>query len=706
MSWTERIAGRPAQLVGRGRARLLVLAAGAWWALVIARYFAQLWRGSWYGGDELPGLYLDLTLPALREALMRGAAGLGGAALLVASAVVVGRQVSRLAGWRYAGAAEELPIVASLGFGLYAYLGLALAAAGLYRPTPLVALGVAPGLVAGAMLALRRRPELGAAARRLRLPRRGERLWAVCAGLAMACALVAGLAPEREYDAAWYHLSYPMYYLAAGRLVDLPHDYVSLYPMTWELWFGYGMALGGPVAAKLLHFACLPLAGLATYALARRAAPAASPWLAVALFATIPTVIWEASTAYIDLALALHMVVAIYALLRHLERRERQWLLIGALSLGLAVATKHLALFALAICGLGLLLTLWRRERRLWPALAASAALGALALLPALPWYARAYLASGNPVFPELFGLFGAPPERWDATALAGLSRFLAAFGPQTTPELLLLPWHMTVHAEAYHGTLGPLFLLLLPALALRRMRGSLRLIALFSLAYLALWASPSSSFQMRFLVPITPLLAVLGAAAIRHLASLTRRAVGTAGPRLLAGAVALLLLLNLPPFTALHEVDRVGWQGWLNNVLRDVPVSVVVGGETADSFLRRNVRSYAVWQHANAALPPEARVLSWANGDQLYSRRDRIWAYATVMRPAVWAGVGEAEIALAGLREQGITHVILDKSLASEWEQHAVSGAQARAEWYTLLYEDRFYALYALRWDQLGARS
>ncbi|NIV28439.1 MAG: hypothetical protein GWN58_02655, partial [Anaerolineae bacterium] len=47
-------------------------------------------------------------------------------------------------------------------------------------------------------------------------------------------------------------------------------EYISLYPMTWELIFGAGLALGGPTAAKLLHFACLPLVGLLTYQMIRR----------------------------------------------------------------------------------------------------------------------------------------------------------------------------------------------------------------------------------------------------------------------------------------------------------------------------------------------------------------------------------------------------------------------------------------------------
>lgn len=35
------------------------------------------------------------------------------------------------------------------------------------------------------------------------------------------------------------------------------HEYISLYPMTWELLVGAGLVTGGATAAKLLHYAVL-----------------------------------------------------------------------------------------------------------------------------------------------------------------------------------------------------------------------------------------------------------------------------------------------------------------------------------------------------------------------------------------------------------------------------------------------------------------
>jgi hypothetical protein len=90
----------------------------------------------------------------------------------------------------------------------------------------------------------------------------------------------------------------------------------------------------------------------------------------------------------------------------------------------------------------------------------------------------------------------------------------------------------------------------------------------------------------MRFLVPIVPLLAVAAAAAAWSIASLLERARGWTF--VLHAPLALLLLMNLPPFTELHETDRVGWSGWLTHVLRTMPAGVVSGAESEQQYLTR----------------------------------------------------------------------------------------------------------------------
>jgi hypothetical protein len=123
------------------------------------------------------------------------------------------------------------------------------------------------------------------------------------------------------------------------------------------------------------------------------------------------------------------------------------------------------------------------------------------------------------------------------------------------------------------------------------------------------------------------------------------------------------LALLNLPPFTPLHEADRAGWEGWLTHVLRKSPNAVVAGRESQAIYLQREVPSFGAWQWINRTLPPGARVLALSGGDHLYAARPRISHDATIARTAVW-GVPDQRVdaTLAELRRLRITHILFDR--------------------------------------------
>lgn len=166
-----------------------------------------------------------------------------------------------------------------------------------------------------------------------------------------------------------------------GRLTDPPGEYIGLYPGSWELLNGAAMAIGGPVAARLLHFACLPLCALAACAVARWCAPGVSAPLLIALVVTPPTLMWEASTAYVDLALAWMSTLVVVAVVRRATDGGQHWLWLGVVVAGGALGIKHLGLIVLAIAASALFIAECR-HRPPWRAAGVSALLvaGAMAL--------------------------------------------------------------------------------------------------------------------------------------------------------------------------------------------------------------------------------------------------------------------------------------------------------------------------------------
>jgi 4-amino-4-deoxy-L-arabinose transferase-like glycosyltransferase len=599
-------------------------------------------------------------LPWIGEAAGRAAIAVTGATLVGAATVSAGAMVLRILKCRFTSRTEHVLFAAVSGVAVIAYSSFLLAVFRIYHPIS-VALLISAALAAGVPGACRiaeRAVPLPTCRRRRALP------WLALIVVGLGYGLVAALSPEKEYDALWYHLNLPRIWLDAGHPVDLIEEYISLYPLTWELMFAAGMTLGGVVGAKLLHFACLPLLGLVVWHTARRFFPGVSAAAAVAFVVTTPTVLWESSTAYIDLALALHAAAACYALARYAEQGERAWGGVAALQFGLAAATKHLGVI-MAIVALALYVFWGSRVRHsMRQALGRALVIGLVAAVVPSPWYVRSWIASGNPVFPEMFGVFGAsPPERWDAATEQSLDKFKARFGMGRTPgDLATLPWDVTVHGASFGGALGPVFLVLIPGLlCVRRLRRGVPWLAAGIVSYVAVWASPISSYQLRFLVPIVPALALLAAAS---LSGLTVRAAESMrlGPPILAAAVLILGVTNLPPFTRFHEADRRGWSGWLTHVLRDSPLRVVVGRESEAAYLAREVPSFGVWRWINTHLPADVRVLATVGGDHLYADRARIPYDATIARPAVWVGAHEIDNAAAAQRRLGITHVLFDR--------------------------------------------
>lgn len=202
-------------------------------------------------------------------------------------------------------------------------------------------------------------------------------------------------------------------------------------------------------------------------------------------------------------------------------------------------------------------------------------------------------------------------------------------------------------------------------------------------------------------LIPLTPLLALLAAEASARLAQLMRSFPVRWGETAFKAGLALLLLLNLPPFTSVHEGDRVVWDGWLTHVIHQLPLPVVIGQESEAEYVARFVPSYPAWRYINTHLPADVRVLTFGGGDHLYSERDRLWSDSTMAHPAVWgAPRGQEQPALQILRRLGVSHILFDKEQLDSLPPDALAIAQPSllANTYELQYEDSNFALYRLR--------
>jgi hypothetical protein len=340
-------------------------------------------------------------------------------------------------------------------------------------------------------------------------------------GVALGLALLKALAPPLAYDALVYHLALPRMYLAAGQIATTPINVFSGTPQTAPM--AYVLLFASRVAAPAaLGWWWGILAVIALWHFLRQILSNQSAWLGIAMLFAGKSLFTVLTTAYTESAVLLIGILALILYTRWRETRAVSLLLaLGAL-LGAAYNFKQSYTLLAVTAGL---LVLWD-ERRNWAGMLRSGAiLAGGALLLSAPWLLRAWLSTGNPVFPLLFPAGWMTPEHF--------AMFGSTFARNDPINALLLPLRATFwgiedqrlgHAPDYQAEIGPLLLLFsaLCWIGLKRLDANQRPFvhnaAWFGLLGLAVWAVAllinvffASTRYFFWLLPAFTMLAAIG---------------------------------------------------------------------------------------------------------------------------------------------------------------------------------------------------
>jgi hypothetical protein len=461
-------------------------------------------------------------------ALLEWIAHIGVAVVQVLSWLGLGTLLLRRAGTGM----PAVDLVNRLGAGAVAFalLTFALGLLGLLYPV-IIDVATIAAAVAGvlALVGARRVVQLP----RLRaLPRWQLAMIGALAATALL-ALVAAGAPVTGYDALLYHVSVPALYEREHRFFEVPWSWSSYQPFSVEMLITDGLLLWNPVQGS---FATLALVGCATATVAVGAAMigrATLGLLAAALFLCQPLVAWEGTAALVECGIAFVFALAALNVLVWARTRATATLVLAGLFAGAGAGMKYVGLFGVVAGGVAVVLAAERGRH-----IRSVAAFGVSAVVVALPWYAKNWIYTGNPVFPFVFG--GA-----SESTRSGITETLRDFGYGHSPiDALLLPFRLIARSDAFDGSdwLSPLLLVFPPlALLTRRPRRGVWIALAACGVYVACWFATSQ--QARFLIPMLPVLVVLSALGIEAVvrAGRTGRLVGSTA---LAGALALELAI------------------------------------------------------------------------------------------------------------------------------------------------------------------
>ena len=620
-----------------------------WLAFVYASfYLVQQQRP--VDGDNLRALSSTLLDLAAAGAILVLGAGLG-------------HRLCRWLGVPFAHSGERVALSAGIGLGALSFLALGVGLVGLPRLWVMALLFGGLGIILLPDLVA-----VGRALADLRMVVRPPRVLSIYLGVTLALSLLVALAPPLDWDGLFYHLTMPRLYIEQGRIApvtDIPHQH---FPGLMEMLYLAAMVLKGDVAAKMLHFGYMLLLGSVVYMLAQRHVKPGCGWPSVVAYAAMPMVAILGSWAYNDLALAFYQIAALYVLCNWFETKKWPWLVLCAVFCGLAMGLKYTSFVCPLALGLfiawhlarkGAATGVWLRTWALW---------SVVVLIVAAPWYLRNLAFTGNPVYPFAYGVFGGAD--WDEWRAAWYAKAGTGLGWNFS-ELLKLPWTLTLGIRDMNfadGRVGPLVLLSLPFLIAWAMRfigrsrprpPAMGYLLVFSLSQYAVWTvgvvSSRSLFQTRLLLPGLVALCAPMAYLFDELQVLSTRSFSLR--RLVGMGVVLVLAANLCyQLLADHFYPAV---------LRIRPLPVLVGEESREGFLARNLGAYyAAMGLINERVPQGGRVLFLWEPRSYYCQR------AVQPDPILerWDWLlhqyGQDPDAIAHvLEEEGYSHVLLHRT-------------------------------------------
>jgi hypothetical protein len=499
--------------------------------------------------------------------------------------------------------------------------------------------------------------------------------------LVMACVLAGILVieillclmPPVSRDALIHHLAIPKLWIRHGGLFETPWSAFSYFPMNVDLLYLVPLLFGNDRVPSFIHLLFGWGTGYLVYRYLKDQAGRVWGMLGLLVFASTPMVMRLSITAYVDLGMIFFTTASVLSYLRWRDGRyeEVKWLLLAAVCMGLAAGTKYNALISWLFLG-GAVCFLYARDTgKQLQAIRWGAIFSLVALAVVSPWLVKNLILKGNPIYPLLDNLFSfihggretaAFLAAGDAEKGAGyslLSNRTLQYGEEVW-QILLLPLRIFFEGrdhspQHFDGVLNPLFALAIPFAFFGSRKGHRFFFFLF-IVFVFLVSILMADVRIRYMLPILPFMTILAVMGIRNgtewLASRRQSAMRLAG-RAVPFAIALLIAANLfylgNQFTAIR------------------PLPYLLGGESGDEFLSRQVGSYPATAFINRELPEDAVVyLLYLSGRGYYLDRDYIYhvGLETAIVKAMVRSSTDAATLAAFLRSLGGNHLLVREEL------------------------------------------
>ncbi|MFH0947664.1 MAG: glycosyltransferase family 39 protein [Elusimicrobiota bacterium] len=415
---------------------------------------------------------------------------------------------------------------------------------------------------------------------------------------------IMSLMPEIFYDSLVYHLACPNFYLIKHKIVPMEFLAPSNYPLNLSMIYQLALCLDSESLAKIIHFSTGIFTLLLIYANTKRLYSAKTGIISAALFYSIPIVSMNSWTCGNDIGLSFFFALSFFSFVNWLKEKEKSYFVLCGIFAGVTLSTKYTVISSIAGLGVALSVMLLRY----YPfkdAMKKILIFGLIVFMFIIPWLAKNYAFTKNPVHPFLYGIFG----EQNLKNFGGGGKIVA--GPLNIfnfglKEFLISPWTKVMEGNDSSTFVGPLFLLFFPLIFIIRpyKQEIIYMFICFAASYI-FWFAGAPLY--RYLLPSLICLSVVVGWAMTFV---TQRIF------ILIWAFLIFLITNL--FVVAGIADAGHSYGY------------ITGKETKDELLSRTQPiyphpSYSAIKWLNKNLPQDAKVLFVGDSKSYYTQRDYI---------------------------------------------------------------------------------
>ncbi len=482
---------------------------------------------------------------------------------------------------------------------------------------------------------------------------------------------------EMEWDSLSYHLAIPKLYWLEGRIHYIPFSHHAQFPMTAQMLYLLGLGLRGlksAAIAKLFHwlFFLICQMTLFCWGIAVKGRSLKLGLVATVFFASLPITFFEATTAYVDLALTAYSLLCLFALSRFHSQPNEKWLIVAGIFAGASAGTKYTGLL---LIGLLVPLGIWAMKRAGAPRWFHLAVATLIAFIIASPWYVKNWLWTGNPVFPFAYGILDG--KNWTKEMAQTYTISNREFGGgRDFLTLLAIPFNMALN-EVRFGNCARQWL------GSCKQKGECKMqwkcgkfdnqdLPTLSISFLPLALMPTSMLAIAFeTLPFAvsvPILAMLGwfawwlleAQYLRYLLpalGCLSVFIGWGATKWLRSGLLTTVITRITISAGLVYAIFVAL--WQATTLTPLPVAV--GLVSNEEFLRIAEPTYKVSEFVNKALPRRSVIATYGMPLGFYFDRKYFWADSGHNRLIRYESIRSARDLICEWKRLGVTHVVID---------------------------------------------